>query len=461
MSKKIIIVGAGVAGLSAGCFARMNGVDVEIFEKHKKPGGLCTSWKRNGYIFDGCIEFLVGTNPKSGLHNLWKAVGAFEGKEIIDHDFYMQIEGDSGKKITLYSDVDRLQEHLIELSPADAEVIGDLTDTIRSFSMPGITPQNSNRKSFEYANIKELIDKFKDPFIKESLSFDNLGFLIMTLGFHSMKDAGYPIGGSLEFAKGIEKRFIDLGGSIRYRSEIDEVVIENDRASGVKLNDGTVFPADYIVSAADGHQAIFRLLKGKYISDEIEALFRRGRTSPTSIQVSLGIDYDLSDEPHMIYYMPGKTYEIAGENKTGFLFKHYCYDKTLSPAGKSVVTSNIFSDYGYWANLAKDRSAYLAEKEKVESAIIEVFEQRFPNTKGKVEVVDVATPTTYERYTNAWKGAYMGWLPTAELSTPCLPATLPGLDAFYMIGQWTSPGGGLPPALITAHRCVASIGDGS
>ena len=63
MAKKVDIIGAGIAGLSAGCYLQMNGYDTEIFELHNKPGGLCTSWKRGDYTIDGCIHWLVGSGP--------------------------------------------------------------------------------------------------------------------------------------------------------------------------------------------------------------------------------------------------------------------------------------------------------------------------------------------------------------------------------------------------------------
>ena len=64
MAKKVDIIGAGIAGLSAGCYLQMNGYDTEIFELHDKPGGLCTSWKRGDYAIDGCIHWLVGLGPR-------------------------------------------------------------------------------------------------------------------------------------------------------------------------------------------------------------------------------------------------------------------------------------------------------------------------------------------------------------------------------------------------------------
>lgn len=55
---RVAIIGAGVAGLSAGCYAQLNGLQSEIFELHGIPGGLCTSWERKGYLFDGSIRYL-------------------------------------------------------------------------------------------------------------------------------------------------------------------------------------------------------------------------------------------------------------------------------------------------------------------------------------------------------------------------------------------------------------------
>jgi phytoene dehydrogenase-like protein len=76
--RSIIIIGAGFAGLAAGIYARMNGYNTQIFEMHNLPGGLCTAWERKGYIFDGCIHWLVGSSPKSGMHDLWEETGIWQ-----------------------------------------------------------------------------------------------------------------------------------------------------------------------------------------------------------------------------------------------------------------------------------------------------------------------------------------------------------------------------------------------
>src|SRR3972149_4521692 len=97
MSKSIIILGAGIAGLSAGCYGQMNGYRTQIFELHSLPGGLCTSWKRKGYTFDGCIHWLVGSGHGSSFYRVWQELGAAQGRQMINHDEFVRVEGKDGK----------------------------------------------------------------------------------------------------------------------------------------------------------------------------------------------------------------------------------------------------------------------------------------------------------------------------------------------------------------------------
>ena len=89
---KINIIGAGVAGLSVGCYLQMNGFETEIFEKHSRPGGLCTSWKRGEYTFDGCINWLLGSNESNPFYLLWSELIDMSSINFINHEVRMDIE---------------------------------------------------------------------------------------------------------------------------------------------------------------------------------------------------------------------------------------------------------------------------------------------------------------------------------------------------------------------------------
>ena len=97
-----------------------------------------------------------------------------------------------------------------------------------------------------------------------------------------------------------------------------------------------------------------------------------------------------------------------------------------------------------WEDLKGEE--YRAEKEKIASDATEKLEKLYPDVKGCVEVVDVATPLTDIRYTGVYRGAFEGFLPTSKNMTKTLSNTVKGLDNFYLAGQWLFPGGGLPPS---------------
>ena len=480
MTKSIAIIGGGIAGLSAGCYGRMNGYATTIFEMHTQPGGQCTSWKRNGYTVDGCIHWLVGSGPASSFHKVWRELGAIQGRKIVDHEEYMRISG-GDKTFILYTDAEKLRKHMKELAPGDAKIIDEFIDAIRKLGQLDMTldkPQelwtfkdsfNSFMKTLPYfgiffkygrTSVNEFAGRIKDPFLREALKsvFDLKDFpligMLMTLAWMDRKTAGVPIGGSQDFAQAIEKRYKALGGEIRYKAKVVEILVENNRAVGVKLEDGAEHKADVVISAADGHATIFDLLKGKFINDKIRDYYKSLLTFPPLILVSLGVGRDLSDQPHSQVWLLDKPVKIGDSARRRLFVKHYGYDPSLAPQGKSVVQVMLETNYDYWKKLSADREKYEAEKKKIAAAVVTQLAKRFQGLETQVEMTDVATPMTYERYTGVWKGAWEGWLLTTKSMSLRMKKTLPGLENFYMAGQWVEPGGGLPPAATSGRQVI-------
>jgi phytoene dehydrogenase-like protein len=248
---------------------------------------------------------------------------------------------------------------------------------------------------------------------------------------------------------------------------VEKILVETDpvdwtdRAVGVRLTDGTEHRADVVISAADGHATIFDMLEGKYVSDKVRGYYDEMPIFPPIIQVSLGVARDLSDEPHSVNFMLPEPLHIAGEPRKQMGFKHYCYDPTMAPQGKSVVTAMFMSNYAYWEDLYQEPERYDAEKKEIAIQVIDQLDQRFPGFAGQVEAVDVATPMTFERYTSNWQGSMEGWLPTTKTVSMTMgkgmDKTLPGLEGFYMVGQWVEPGGGLPPAAQSGRGVIQKI----
>ncbi len=466
--KKIVIIGGGIAGLSAGCYAKMNGYDAHIFEMHNLPGGLCTAWKRKGYIFDVCIHWLEGTSPNSPFHRIWQELGVIQDKKIHYHDVSVRLIS-NGKIVNFYCDPDKLAKHLKEIAPEDSETIDELIYTIRKayklFNMPltkakelsNVIDKLKSVKSFmpfmkfliKYArmNINDFAAKFKNPILQQAIlalmadtqfdQFFGVPFMIATQG------CGFPEGGSLNFSKSIEQNYIKLGGKIHYNSKVKKILVNNNKAIGIKLEDGREVKADMVISAADGYSTIFKMLDGKYLNKKIRDCYETQATFPTYLQVSIGVDMDLSKEPNLnntIYnfYKLENPIEIAGKEHKFLSLKNYAFDPTISPKGKTTLVAGFSCKFENWEKLQHDREKYQEEKEKVERAVISFLETIIPNIEDKIEAIDVATPLTIVRYTNNWKGSYMGW---ANPFSANLPRTLPKLKNFFMIGQWVGDTG--------------------
>jgi phytoene dehydrogenase-like protein len=472
MDTSLIIIGAGVAGLSTGCYAQMNAYPSQIFEMHDKPGGVCTSWRRNGYTFDGCIEWLMSTSPGDLFYQIWHELGALPGPPIVNHEELMRIEDTGGKALIFYANVDRLEQQLKEVAPSDAEAIGEFCQAIRQLSqgdrlqsfLLNAGPDRHDVPEWTSLTLQEFATRFQDPFLREAflqvfggVAGVPVGGLLLYLVTQNMKSAGYPIGGSLAFARAIERRYIRLGGEIQYGARVERILVEHDRAVGVRLHNGVEHRADRVISAADGHATIFEMLEGKHLDDEIRSYYATWPLIPPIIQVSLGVARDFSAEPPSVSLHLGEPITIGGVVQSSLNLRHYCYDPTLAPPGKSVLILRMGSNLEYWKGIAADREGYEAAKRETAESVIAQLEKRFPGLSRQVEEVDVATPLTYERYAGLWRGAYEGWLPTSKTFGHAMRTTLPGLQSFAMVGQWVSPGGGLPMVALTGRAMIQAL----
>ena len=483
--KSIIVVGAGITGLSAGCYGQMNGYRTQIFEMHDSPGGLCTSWKRKGYTIDGCLAWLVGSSPGVGFYRIWQELGAVQGQHMIEHDEYLRIEGKAGRTFIVYRDIDRLEQHMKELAPQDANMIEELTGAARTcakYDLPvdkapelygmidgsrfliRMLPFLRLMSKWKKVTLHEYAGRFSDPFLRQAFPLlgDLPGFsmaaIIMVLAWMHRKSAGYPLGGSLAFSRLIERRYLDLGGEIHYRSPVREIIVENDKAVGVRLVDGTEHRSDVVISAADGHSTIFDMLGGRYINDKIRGYYDELPIFPGLTQISLGVARSFEGLPSSAVYLLDEPATIAGRQRKYLGVEIYNFDPTLAPQGKTVVRVMLASDYAYWKDLRQHAERYKAEKEKVADQVVALLDQRYPGLAGQVEMRDVATPATWERYTGNWRGSFEGWLITRKTFPPFrMSKTLPGLKNFFMVGQWVEPGGGVPTAAMSGRNVIQII----
>ncbi|MBI0583917.1 MAG: NAD(P)/FAD-dependent oxidoreductase [Methanomassiliicoccus sp.] len=480
--RSVLIIGAGIAGLSAGIYACKNGYDVMILEMHDKPGGMCTSWKRGDYLFDYSIHNLAGSGKDAGLRKLWEELGALDGLEVIDHEEFARVEDQDGRSFTMYSDIDRTVAELRRVSPDDADVIDSHERMARRFArldlfgaamgMRGMLRIMPHLRTVSWLGKETMEDKaaeFSDPFLRRAFPTLQYGFSNMPLIVHYIfqggldrGDLGFVRGGSLKFSRNLESRFLALGGKMRYRSRVTEVIVEGSAATGVRLADGTDLRADAVISAADGRSTIFDLLGGRFKDQLMVDYYQSGwwpKDQEMGTSVFLGVKRDLSDESHALSLLLKEPLSVDGRDIDHLDLELFDARSGLVPDGKGVIKVNLPCNYDRWKELRADGNAYLQAKKGTMETIVSTLEPRFPGLREQVEVSDMTTLVTCERYTGCFRGL-QPWgskRDQTRIARKGMSRTLPGLDNFYMAGQWAEAGIGIPTAALSARRAVRAM----
>jgi phytoene dehydrogenase-like protein len=469
--KKVVVIGSGISGLATGIYACINGYDTEIIDMHTKTGGQCTAWDRKGYRFDYCLHWVVGT-ASGPFYDIWHETDALnKNVEIVNHEISVKFLGGGGDDFVIYTDIDRWEAYLKNIAPEDTVPITKMCNAMRTtfrvapFANPpglrtireylaaikmmpllGLWIKHSKQTTHEYFRKMEFKNvrllKFFNTFYADQ-DFSAMVFLMM-LSWFGQKNAGYPMGGSLPFTGRMAEKFKNLGGKLSMGRKVEKILVENNTASGVQIDDGQKIAADYVISTADGFSTIYNMLDGKYISKQITDAYQNWKLFSPFVQVSFGINKIIPVDC-VTQFVLAKNERIGRTMLSlGFSIMNYSFDHTMAPEGKSVLVVRFDCEWKDWEKL--EGSDYDAEKKTIEADVIRLLEQQYPGITNSIEAIDVATPRTSVRYTGVRQGAYEGFLPSSKNLGKSINMTLPGLKNFYMAGQWLYPGGGVPPA---------------
>ncbi|NOY38196.1 MAG: NAD(P)/FAD-dependent oxidoreductase [Chlorobi bacterium] len=401
----------------------------------------------------------------------------------------MRYESTDGRTLILYTNVDKLEKHLLEFSPQDAIPIRDFIRGIRmclDFDQPsesapplkrlrknlklGLIMATKGREMRKWMKISctEFVMSIKDPVLRKALlemwfpEF-SMFFMLFTFAYLHNRNAGYPIGGSLPMSLALARRYTDLGGVIHYDKRVKKILVERDKAVGVRLSDGSEYRSGRVISAADGNTTIFKMLEGKYADEKTREPYEKWPVFQPLLFVGVGVNRSFANEPKTV---SGMSFPLRQPTEIGYAMRDrlpihiFNQDPTLAPAGKTSLVVMMPSSYEYWKEIAQDRVAYKEKKDQVARTVVKLLDQRFPGISRQVEMVNVATPLTFERYTGNWKGSFEGWLLTPQNASTIMNRmrqTLPGLQNFYMCGQWVEPGGGLPTSVMSGRRLVKTL----
>jgi len=482
--KKVIVVGGGIAGLSAGIYALKAGFEAEIYEKNPVAGGECMGWNRNGYHIDNCIHWLTGTDSKTKLWEVWKTCGAIdENTEYANTSkFYSSRLG--GKEVSLWNDLDRTQKELIEAAPEDEAEIRKFIQHVeyaKSCVIPSDKPMDMMgvkdyiamgkdmadmpkvMKEYGKINCAQFADRFHSPVMKKLMTdylppeYTAYSFLVSYATMAS-GNGNIPLKGSLAMTLRIVKRFKDMGGVLHTNAPAKRVIIEGKRATGIELMDGTVVKADEVITAVDTGFLYDHLIDRKYMPKELKKAYEDSSAYPVTsgFQTAYAIDSDFSGEDTIFFECD--PIKIGDRTFTRMSVKSYAYDKSFAPEGRTVLQANVVqtdADYLYWESLSKEE--YKAKKEELVAEMTERIVKEFPELTGRIELLDCWTPLTYNRYCNAYHGSYMGFVTTVGNKQMRFKGVVKGVNNLFIAGQWVMSPGGLPIAVISGKFAVQRI----
>jgi phytoene dehydrogenase-like protein len=483
--KKVVIIGGGIAGLSAGVYAKKSGYEVEIYEKNPVAGGQCMGWNRKEHHIDNCIHWLTGTHKNSSLRNLWESIGALTSNtEFVPCDkFYTSCIGE--ESITLWKDLDKTKRELLQISPEDEAEINKLMEHVtyatccqmpieKPMDMMSLMDYIKLGKSMgkmpkvlkEYGKIDlgDLAARFKHPLLKAvftdyMLKDYTASSFIVSYATVASGNGEIPVGGSLAMTNRIIDMFESLGGKLYRNYIVKRVITKDNKAIGIELGSGEIIHCDYVICATDTMEMFHKLLGRTYMNKQWEACYNDEQHYPTfsGFQVAFSVDKEFFHHSDTIFF-DCAPFELNKKRISRISLKAFQYEKDFAPEGKTVLQTNVAQlddDYRFWKAL--DLETYRTKKQELVNIIKERIEKRYPELVGHIQVLDSWTPLTYERYCNSYHGAYMSFITRKGVKSFQVKGTVKGLSNVFVASQWIMAPGGLPVAAASGKFAVQRI----
>ncbi|MBL7664698.1 MAG: NAD(P)/FAD-dependent oxidoreductase [Bacteriovoracaceae bacterium] len=406
----VIIIGSGLAGLTAANILGRHGRKVLLVEAHNKLGGFATWFYRSNkkYIFDVSLHgFPIGM--KKTCRKYWNIDIANKIIQLKD----VRFANPQFKLQTEFTRVDFTQK-LIEHFGVPAETVEAFFNFVREMNFYD-NNQMTNHDLFEkffpgrtdivrflmepitYANGSTL----EDPAITYGIVFSNF----MSQGVYTFQ------GGTDLMIKMMRDELLQNSVDIKMQTKIEKVVVENKAVKGVII-EGELITAKAVLSNGNLLSTIFQMVGADHFSSEFVTKAKAVRLNSSSCQVYMAIKENESI-PHigdLVFTSTAPTFnteELLAKKVTSRTFSVYYPDTRPQEATpKYYIVSSTNSHYADWATM--DEATYQTEKELLIEDTLKSLEKFIPDIRAKIDFIDCATPCTVERYTLHQKGASFG-----------------------------------------------------
>ena len=490
----VAVIGGGMGGLTAAALLSKAGLSVCVIEPELRPGGYLAGFRRKHFHFDSAIHWLNQCGPGGFVH---KVFGHIDPGHPTCEPLRRIRRMRSGELDYLLTDQpDELREALCRDFPGSATGLHRLFDTARVIGDRMARYAEHNR-AFETRNLfgkalaglrlalwglpfariykKTAVEGLTEFGLEPELldlwcSEVDILSVIVPLGWAYFGDfQAPPAGGSMVFPRWLVERIRDQGSHVVLRRRVEEILLKDGVATGVRTHKGEVVEARYVLAACDLETVYERMLPPGTVPDELLQRLRKADLYPSSVTVSLGLDcpveelgFDeelvfLTDRGHdRLAYSQGDP-SVAGLSILAPSFR----DKELAPEGKGTLTiycsATMDQDWKLGPDNARTPAYKEAKKAYAEVLLERVERQVAPGLREHIEVLDVATPVTHWRYTHNRGGSIMAAKPNkANMQAKVAHYRTP-VPNLFLSGHWAEYGGGVPIAVKAASNAALLV----
>ncbi|MBO0323242.1 FAD-dependent oxidoreductase [Muricauda sp. CAU 1633] len=484
MKYNTIIIGGGLAGLTAAATLSKFGKKVLLLEQHYKPGGCATSFKRGDFIIEVGLHEMSGLVDNGSLPRIFDMLDVSKEVELVKVPEFYAVHSNKDTFVFPHG-FDAATKALITKYPDEEKGIKRFFKLIAGIRKEAVSlPRTPLKRKLIYPLMpllypnlvqatRHTVGSWLDKYItNEKAKLDLVAHIVywgddpytLSMFYFGLPFSGF-IGNGGHFVKGgsqqlsnhlatyIEKN----GGQVLLGKKVEKIVTENSRVTGVTFRDSFTKSTEPVTILCDNVVANCAIPLVPSMLDEphataLQQKIKDKTNSCSLLCIYLGFKTELRSlgVKHYSNYIPGEGVEslkdvkpnhLSDWSKRSFIFVDYNQiDAQLAPPNKSAGVICSVDYLKDWENLNEED--YKAKKEEVAQIVLQRLEKQFPGIRDTIEYYEVATSKTVQKYTSNPSGSVYGFAQTLDQTGTKRFRNNFLIPNLYFASAWAFPGGG-------------------
>ncbi|WP_415880615.1 phytoene desaturase family protein [Methylomonas sp. TEB] len=486
----VVVIGAGIGGLSTGALLAKTGKSVLLVERHDRPGGYAHGFKRRHFHFDAGVHLVSGCSPEgygngSTMNKICRAVG-IDPEELfipvpsyaraVFPDFEIPLRaGEAAFVAGLTENFPAEKEGLlalIRLCKVLAEEAMLAEEVLSQSKATRVSPMQMLGNLFRYrrTTLAEALDEFLvDARLKSACAMlwpylglppSQLSFLYwasMMAGY--TYEGGYYCRGSFQnYANQLAAAIENQGGEVLLNASVRRICVEAGKACGIVLENSQVIRAETVISNIDIRQTAELLIGPEHLPSGYGEGLAKLSPSLSIFACYIATDLPISEQDHAHEGFFFETFDHeasyacsqSGQSNWFSATLPSFADSSLAPPGQSIMMLTTLCPFDVG-------ESWRIAKSDFQQRLLEKAERHFPGLNDHLLVVESGSPRTLERYTLNHQGAAYGFAPTPDQIGPNRPSVVGALPGLFHTGHWTRPGGGVAGVSVSALLAAQAV----